>query len=218
MSLRKTVLYQLLITIFLLVILEAIARVAYTLHVDTREEWFIYTSDMGWDRRPNFNGLDLCGTHRVFDSQGLVSIDATQLQNGGSKQRRVMFLGDSNTYGYCLPTESTFVEVADRLLPQFDLINLGVPGYTSYQGYKQLLKYGELIKPDSIFISFNYNDRRYVTGDDIDSRLRQDGNAAHSGVQLFVSFGHSFRREDSHHKVSRQFKGCGESGQAQAQS
>jgi len=171
MSYWKRLLYQLLIALLLLASLEAAARLAFTvyagrLHAVTvaSEDWFIPTSDTGWDRRPNFNGLDECEARRAFDSRGLVSADAARLHKGGSSNRRVVFLGDSNTYGFCLTTETTFVEVAARLLPKFDLINLGVSGYTSYQGYKHLLKYGDLIKPDFIFISFNFNDRRYVTG------------------------------------------------------
>jgi lysophospholipase L1-like esterase len=177
MSSSKRFLYQLLITLLLLASLEAAARLAFTvysgpLYAGTKppDAWFIPSSDIGWDRRPNFNGLDECEVRRTFDSRGLVSVDAARLQNGGSQNLRVVFLGDSNTYGHCLTTETTFVEVAAILLPKFDLINLGVLGYTSYQGYRQLLKHGDLIRPDLIFISFNFNDRRYVTGNnDIDS-------------------------------------------------
>ena len=82
--------------------------------------------------------------------------------NSRQGNSEVLFLGDSNVYGYCLDTSQTFVEVAKHLLPETASINLGVPGYTSYQGYKSLLKYGDLVKPNIIFVSFNFNDRRYV--------------------------------------------------------
>lgn len=196
MSSRREVLYQLLITLFLLATLEAVARLAFTLYVGsrTREEWFIPTSDAGWDRRPNFSGLDECGSRRTFDSQGYISIGTPRLQSGVSKPRRVVFLGDSNTYGLCLTTETTFVEVAARLLPKFDLINLGVPGYTSYQGYKQLLKYGDLIKPDTIFISFNFNDRRYVTEDnDIDSDVTFKNMMTRAWTHQVLEYSYLFR-------------------------
>jgi lysophospholipase L1-like esterase len=171
------ILQQVLITIALLVGLEAALRLVYTLNSGPlyigggdRKEWFTLSADVGWDRRPNFKGRDICGAYREFDTRGLVSADGAQLKDEKLKDRRVLFIGDSNTYGYCLATGSTFVEVADRLLPDFALINMGVPAYTSYQGYKQLLKYGELINPKIIFISFNFNDRRYVLRDaDVDS-------------------------------------------------
>jgi lysophospholipase L1-like esterase len=168
---------QMLITAALLVVLEAALRIGYTLYSDAlyigggeRKEWFTLSADLGWDLRPNFKGPDICGAYREFDSQGLVSVDGAQLKDAKLKSQRVLFVGDSNTYGFCLATEATFVEDADRLLPKYALINLGVPAHTSYQGYKKLLKYGEMIKPKIIFISFNFNDRRYVLHDDgIDS-------------------------------------------------
>jgi lysophospholipase L1-like esterase len=48
--------------------------------------------------------------------------------------------------------------------------NLGVSGYTSYQGRVSLGKYLPLLKPALVVASFNFNDRRYVLPPDtIDS-------------------------------------------------
>src|SRR5262245_19758077 len=139
---KKLALYQLLISLLAVLLLEGAARLAFTFtspplyasNVDAND-CFRYRADLGWERRPSFNGRDPCGVQRAFGAQGLLSIDALEL-NVGSQKRRVLFLGDSNTYGYCLPTGATFVGVAARLLPNFSMINIGVPGYTSFQGYK----------------------------------------------------------------------------------
>jgi lysophospholipase L1-like esterase len=40
-------------------------------------------------------------------------------------------------------------------------------GYSSYQGYKALLKYGPGIRPNLIFVSFNINDRRFMLTPDL---------------------------------------------------
>ena len=40
--------------------------------------------------------------------------------------------------GYDVAAESTFTEVVDTLLPGVDAINLGVIGYTSWQGRRVL--------------------------------------------------------------------------------
>jgi lysophospholipase L1-like esterase len=177
MSRRRVIVYQLLIAALILVVLEAGARIVFTFYAvgaasAVRPE-YVAVADRGWDRRPNFNGDDACGVHRSYDAHGLFAREGAQLEDKRPGRHRAIFLGDSNTYGYCLATESSFVEVAQRLLPDFDLINLGVPGHTSYQGYRQLLKYGNLLKPDIIFIAFNFNDRRYVVSDDA-----VDGDAA----------------------------------------
>ncbi len=195
---KNVVLHQVIMTVVLLLGLEGLARIGHTIHaeldatVPQEEAWAIHTPGLGWERRPNFKGPDLCGVPRTFDARGLLPFDAAQLKNKNSEQRTALFIGDFNTYGYCLPADSTFVEVADRALPQYRMINLGVPGYSSYQGYKTLLKYGSALKPDVIFVSFNFNDRRYVLNDedvDGDRRFkklaRSQGNRFLEQIYLF---------------------------------
>jgi lysophospholipase L1-like esterase len=161
-------------------LLEASARVAFTLYAGgalqinyiRESESFYFTSDVGWDRRPKFAGKDSCGAYRAFDEKGILSVDAEQLRNKSPGTHTVAFVGDSNTYGYCLDTPSTFVEVFDRLTPNTVAVNLGMSGYSSYQGYRALLKYGDLIKPEIVVIAFNFNDRRYARQPDGDAAFR----------------------------------------------
>jgi len=156
--------YQVLIAATLLISIEGALRIADSVRNDLSkpQPWFIYAADVGWDRRPNFNDADDCGMDRTFDERGFVASEAARLKEEKRDQLRVVFLGDSSTYGSCAETEYAFVSVAGGLVPQAQVINLGVNGYTSYQGYKALLKYGKLLSPDLIFISFNFNDRRFV--------------------------------------------------------
>jgi lysophospholipase L1-like esterase len=164
---------QALVTIGLLVSLEATARLISTVHQNLTLEptWFAYSADLGWERRPHFTGLDDCGEHRAFGDQGLLVQDVARLQEPGPRKFRALFLGDSNTYGYCLDADDTFVAAANRRLAHTHSLNLGVSGYSSYQGYQALLHYGDQLKPDIVFISFNYNDRRLVLdADSADSR------------------------------------------------
>jgi lysophospholipase L1-like esterase len=171
----RTIAYQALIVVALLLLWEGIARIAYTVHLDgaKQPEWFIYSRSLGWDRRAGFQGRDDCGVDRSFDSRGLVSAEAERLRPKGSGQFRALFLGDSNTYGSCRETDETFVGVVNRLLPHVAAVNLGVNGYTSYQGFKALLEHGERVDPDIVFISFNFNDRRFVLRPE-----QTDGDAA----------------------------------------
>jgi lysophospholipase L1-like esterase len=174
MTVKKMIAYQAIAVIVMLLGAEGLARIAYTFHAGhkatAQESWATLIPDLGWERRRNFNGPDICGVNRTFDASGLVPSDAAQLEEKNPEQQTALFIGDSSTYGFCVDAESAFVEVADRALPQFRMINLGVPAYTSYQGYKTLLKYGSAINPDVIFVSFNFNDRRYVVDEnDIDS-------------------------------------------------
>jgi lysophospholipase L1-like esterase len=195
---RRDILYPVIITFALLLALEALSRLAFTIYSDAAPaassyDWWVPSKELGWERRPNFSGFDECGAYRSFAADGLVAKDAEQLKAVDRKARRIVFLGDSNTYGYCLSTDMTFVEVSKRLLPNADVFNLAVPGYTSAQGYRALLKYGEEINPTDVFISFNFNDRRAVAGAggvDSDETFRRLGG---TGTAQFLERLYLFR-------------------------
>ncbi len=166
----RTFFLQFLIAVGLLLGIEATLRVGYTLRLDAAKEpaWFRYDADLGWDRRPNYSGEDDCSITRTFDVDGLVASETEKLSRKDTTKRlRIAFLGDSSTYGACAETDDTFVSVAGRLVPEVDVVNLGMNGYSSYQGYKALLKYGQRVRPDLIFVSFNINDRRFVLDTDL---------------------------------------------------
>jgi hypothetical protein len=46
---------------------------------------------------------------------------------------------------------------------------MATPGYSSFQGYHTLVKYGERLRPAAIIASFSYNDRGYVYNHNVDS-------------------------------------------------
>lgn len=156
----------LVVSLGILLIVETVARAARTFELDATpeavrapEDWFVYSPTLGWERKPGYRGVS--GLYeRSFDSDGYFSVDSQQIAD--PTRRRVVFIGDSNTFGYGVPTSSAFVEVVDRLLPDISAINLGVTGYTSYQGRVALEKYLPIVKPDLVVASFNFNDRRYV--------------------------------------------------------
>lgn len=162
------------ITFFL--VLEGLSRIGITIFrdtfADTSDEWFIYSPDLEWELKPNFRGQihhSYPSVEREFDSRGFISVDTPQISN--TDKPKIIFIGDSNTFGWGVPTKSTFVEVLDSLLPDISAINLGVPGYTSYQGYQLLKKRGLELNPDVIVVSFNFNDRRSVLNNyQIDNR------------------------------------------------
>lgn len=193
MSTKRLVFLQFIICVLLILGLEIVARVAITLSNTKFDEpgAYAFSTELGWDRKPNYSGPEECGAQRNFDASGLVATDAAKLRGHDKARPRVLFIGDSNTFGYCLETKSTFVEAAQRLLPDLLMINLGVSGYTSFQGYKTLLKYGEQLKPDLVVASFNFNDRRYVVGPsnvDSDAKLERLARAQRLNNLLEVSY------------------------------
>ncbi len=204
---RSTRLNGILARLFLCVVallaVEAAARVAYTFHRDLTNSdgaaslrtWFVYSPVLGWERKPGYKGpvsLDA----REFDASGYLTVDSKQVTDSTAK--RVVFIGDSNTMGYGVPTDASFVEVVDRLLPGVDTINLGVLGYSSYQGRVALDKYLPLLKPDLVVVSFNFNDRRYVVGPSQDGpetfdRVYRSSQGAGTAVRQLLDGLYAFR-------------------------
>ena len=133
-----------------------------------QSDWYQYASDVGWERRPHFKGLvagelrrhDPARYQREFDADGFFSIDSDQVQGTGHK--KILAIGDSNTFGWGVPIASTFSEVLDELRADADVINLGVSGHTSFQGYEMLVKHFDQVRPDVIIASYGFNDRRVV--------------------------------------------------------
>lgn len=153
-----------------LLVVELVARVSWTLLINygeatlDQEPWFIYSQELGWQRKPNFAGKIEAVT-RCFDSEGWLAGDQEKLSNRTVK--KILFVGDSNTFGNDCPVEKTFVALVDSLLPDAVTINAGTAGYTSYQGKIVLARILKRFRPDAIIISFNYNDRRYVAPPDL---------------------------------------------------
>jgi lysophospholipase L1-like esterase len=153
---------------------EMLARVGSTLVSDLEQlrsqksyeptAWFRYSPVMGWENRPGFKGKSDDQIDREFDAQGVLKLNS----NEERASHPVLFLGDSNTFGYGVPTGNGFPEVIERLLPGVKTMNLGVVGYTSYQGRKTLEKYLAQIHPAAVVASFNFNDRRGVAAGEED--------------------------------------------------
>ncbi|MCC2642559.1 MAG: exported protein of unknown function, putative Lipolytic enzyme family [Nitrospira sp.] len=169
-----TILIGFAITTVGLLSLEGLSRVLVTVHADlspTAPDWYQYASDVGWERRPHFKGLvagelrqhEHARYLREFDDQGFFTVDTAQIHNTAHK--RILAIGDSNTFGWGVPTQSSFSEVLDDLRQDADVINLGVSGYTSFQGYETLVKHFDRVRPDLLIASFGFNDRRVVSSE-----------------------------------------------------
>ncbi len=151
----------------LLLVLESVARVVSTVEDDVQAIWerdeegpaaLQPSPTLGWMRRPGFKAIAEETHMREFDGNGFQAIDTAQARDPSAF--KLLFVGDSNTFGFDVPTDATFVEVAERLLPGALAINLGVPGYSSYQGLLVAREQVSTLHPRVVVVSFNFNDRR----------------------------------------------------------
>ena len=150
--------------LIILLLLEVTARVAYTIVNDVKDSrnqsnWFDYSPEVGWKRRPGFNG-DIQGINRAFDSKGFLLCDSDQVKQ--KTKPKILILGDSCTYGTKVHTENSLAEILDKLLPEYAVINLSMSGYSSYQCLKVFEKYADKLDPEIVIMASNMNDRRYV--------------------------------------------------------
>ncbi|MCJ7586777.1 MAG: GDSL-type esterase/lipase family protein [Candidatus Aminicenantes bacterium] len=81
---------------------------------------------------------------------------------------RILFLGDSTTFGWGVEQDERFSDLLEKRLNAagtgicYEIVNLGLPGYSSYQGRIALDLYGLGYSPDMVILSFGANDSREV--------------------------------------------------------
>ncbi len=77
---------------------------------------------------------------------------------------RVLCMGDSHTFGEGVPQSQIFASQLEHILNQaagegrFEVINLGVSGYSSYQGLLLLEKEALAFSPDYVVVGYGSND------------------------------------------------------------
>jgi lysophospholipase L1-like esterase len=133
------------------------------------------------DFRPDCDGF-LNGTALRTNKVGL---RGPNLRADGS--RRILAIGDSCTFGWRVSEDETYPAQLEGLLNQraggerYQVINAGVPGYTSYQGLEYLRERGLALRPEIVLIGFGFNDA-YRSGD-IENQLAR----AHLTTPFFVA-------------------------------
>ena len=80
-----------------------------------------------------------------------------------ANQTRILFLGDSCTFGYGVSHDEAFPQVVESMLRgktgrEVECINAGVPGYSLFQGYRYLVTEGLRYQPDLVVLNFGWND------------------------------------------------------------
>ncbi len=84
---------------------------------------------------------------------------------------RIIVLGDSITFGFRLPNESTYSYQLNELLnnsssesKEYQVLNFGVSGYDTIQEVFQFERQGLIYKPDLVIVGFCLNDVGIVNG------------------------------------------------------
>jgi len=115
---------------------------------------------------PNWKGIcRYSGTYKAqTNSMGLRERELPFKKKDGVF--RLLFLGDSITYGPGVETDKTFVRIIENLLNtnsggrKFETINAGVGGASTIQEITLLKKIGFKYQPDIVILNFYLNDIR----------------------------------------------------------
>jgi lysophospholipase L1-like esterase len=112
---------------------------------------------LGVELRPGCTGT-VAGTAFRTNALGLRGPEV------GHAPFSILALGDSCTWGFQVADDDTYPAVLQRLLDRrtgpgrYQVINAGVPGWTSHQGLLYLEERGVALKPDVVVAGFAFND------------------------------------------------------------
>ena len=158
---------------------------------NARTTIFIRDPELGWKLRPGHEGV--WGGEKVsINKKGLRGPEVPYERTSGSF--RLLFLGDSVTFGYGLaPYDRTFPSqigdlIQEELVVEVEIVNSGVGGYSPWQEFLYLETEGVRYDPDVIVISFVLND---VTEKFRLARYGGDSTGyqlAHSATSVFDRF------------------------------
>ena len=148
-----------------MVVWRQFAGIAERVNAVPAEELFASDPELFWRLRPGLERPDASGPlfGILSNSQGLREDHEIPMPKGKG-EIRVLFLGDSCTFGEYLSHAESFVQgVEDSLGSGFpgaavECINAGVPGYTLFQGWKFLETEGYGYEPDVVVVYFGWNE------------------------------------------------------------
>jgi len=108
---------------------------------------------------PNFEGVMGTSLREVkFRTNEDGNRGKTTIKDLMSAEKRIVFLGDSFTFGIYVEEDASFVTIVERDLaqkfPSVKAINLGSCSYGPYQHYYRYLEIQNLLKPDLVVLVF----------------------------------------------------------------
>lgn len=142
---------------------EVVARLVLPPQLVKRAPQILHRSHpgLGWEIEPNQNAYTFSFPVTI-NSGGFRYREIAQEKPEGVT--RILCIGDSLTFGAGVPTEETYPAQLERLLnqyapsSQFEVINMGVFGYGTWQAVDLLKQKGLKYHPDIVILGFYIND------------------------------------------------------------
>jgi len=138
-------------------------------------DYGIFTPDpaLGYRNRPNFSGWSYGNVRVETNSSGFRgSREIAREKKKGTT--RIFGIGDSVMFGVVVNEENTFLGLLQEMLNQglgeYEVINAGVGGYSTFQELLFLKKYVIPFKPDIVLVNYGNND--LLSSEDLFGHIR----------------------------------------------
>jgi len=123
-------------------------------NIDAYYTFDVYDASRGWRTKPNVRELKVFNNKNLnTNSQGFRG--KTEFPYSKNKQKlRILILGDSFTFGDEVSDDETYAFYLQQMLPQAEVINMGVHGYGHDQMLILLREEGIKYEPDIVIVGF----------------------------------------------------------------
>lgn len=141
-----------------------------------------------WAPRPGISGRHVTMEYDYTFSHTLQGLRGGKLFSTAppvTSLKRILFLGDSFTYGIGSGDDEIFFERINNALPAVEAINTGANGYGQRQQLAILDTLGASLKPDLVIIMFFWNDIEDNLNEDMPSfSIDNDGNLIRTDISI----------------------------------
>jgi GDSL-like Lipase/Acylhydrolase family len=126
----------------------------------------VFDAELGWFLRPNAVTQHATTNRTTSVRQNSLGLRERELSDIASN--RIMFLGDSFTWGYDAEVNERFTDLLQKELPQYGVVNAGVSGYGTDQELLLMYRLWKVVSPKVVVLTFCVDNDR----DDNSSSLR----------------------------------------------
>jgi hypothetical protein len=120
--------------------------------------FFQYDPIIGFVNRPNVSGVikgvDF-SVHVNINRHGLRGKDYP-FEKSDSTAYRIVFLGDSFTWGHGVEESARFTDLIERNIPHLEIVNISCPSYGQVQELLRLKREGFEYKPDLVLVMIDF--------------------------------------------------------------
>ena len=132
-------------------------------HTDDTEIYFAfdqYDPMLGWRSKPGIRDMQVFG-HKVLNTNSKGLRGSREFAYGPHPEKpRIAILGDSFTFGDGVSDDETYSHFLGQMLPEAEILNLGIHGYGHDQMLISFQQEGAKYRPDIVVLGYTDEDRR----------------------------------------------------------